>query len=74
MADNVNEDDYISTITLPNGITYVIRDTDAVRLADFQQAINNVVLPHKLTFGSGGIYVYDGSEDVTVPVYTGGII
>ena len=28
---------------------------------------------HKLTFGAGEEYVYDGSEDVTVPVYTGDI-
>lgn len=34
---------------------------------------DNLVLPHKLTFGAGGIYQYDGSADVTVPVYTGGI-
>ena len=26
---------------------------------------------HKLTFGSDKDYVYDGSEDVTVPVYGG---
>ena len=26
---------------------------------------------HKLTFGSDQDYVYDGSEDVTVPVYPG---
>ena len=26
---------------------------------------------HKLTFGSDQNYVYDGTEDVTVPVYTG---
>lgn len=26
---------------------------------------------HKLTFGSDKNYVYDGSEDVTVPVYGG---
>ena len=39
--------------------------------------INNLVakrVQHKLIFGSGGVYEYDGSEDVTVPVYTGGII
>ena len=30
-------------------------------------------MPHKLTFGAGGIYQYDGSADVTVPVYTGGV-
>lgn len=39
--------------------------------------INNIEakkVQHKLTFGASGAYVYDGSEDVTVPVYTGGII
>lgn len=30
------------------------------------------VLQHKLTFGSDQDYVFDGSEDVTVPVYQGG--
>lgn len=33
-----------------------------------------ISMPHKLTFGAGGVYQYDGSADVTVPVYTGGII
>lgn len=28
---------------------------------------------HKLKFGDGQEYVYDGSEDVTVPVYTGDV-
>ena len=28
---------------------------------------------HKLTFGADKAYVYDGSEDVTVPVYMGAI-
>ena len=27
---------------------------------------------HTLTFGNGGTYRYDGSADVTVPVYAGG--
>ena len=35
---------------------------------------NEMVLPHTLTFGAGGVYQFDGSADVTVPVYTGGII
>ena len=34
---------------------------------------NEMILPHKLTFGAGQEYVYDGSADITVPVYTGGI-
>ena len=29
---------------------------------------------HTLTFGAGGTYVYDGSQDVTVPVYTGNYV
>lgn len=29
------------------------------------------VLAHKLTFGANQEYVFDGSQDVTVPVYTG---
>lgn len=34
---------------------------------------NGLYVPtaHKLTFGAGEAYVYDGTEDVTVPVYTG---
>lgn len=28
---------------------------------------------HKLTFGADQAYVYDGSEDVTVPVYDGSV-
>lgn len=30
-------------------------------------------LKHTLTFGAGEAYVFDGSADVTVPVYTGKI-
>lgn len=30
-------------------------------------------LGHKLIFGAGQTFIYDGSEDVTVPVYTGSI-
>lgn len=35
---------------------------------------NNIIakkVGHTLTFGSGEVYKYDGSSDVTVPVYTG---
>lgn len=35
---------------------------------------SEMILPHKLTFGAGQTYVYDGSADVTVPVYTGSAI
>ena len=38
--------------------------------------INNieVKLKHKLTFGAREEFIFDGSEDVTVPVYNGTII
>lgn len=39
--------------------------------------VNNIEakkLQHTLTFGAGEVYSFDGSEDVTVPVYTGTII
>ena len=36
-------------------------------------ASSEMVLPHRLTFGADQAYVYDGSADVTVPVYTGSI-
>ena len=31
-------------------------------------------LKHSLTFGANGEFVFDGSQDVTVPVYTGTVI
>ena len=36
--------------------------------------INHIVaqkVGHTLTFGNGQVFQFDGSEDVTVPVYTG---
>ena len=35
---------------------------------------NDKTLLHKLTFGAGETYVFDGSQDVTVPVYLGTVI
>lgn len=32
---------------------------------------NDIKLAHKLTFGAGGTYIYDGSDDITVPVFMG---
>lgn len=57
----------------PNYI-YITDETDMSTITGLEEALANVVLPHKLTFGAGGTFVYDGSADVTVPVYTGGII
>lgn len=35
------------------------------------EKLGEIKLSHKLTFGADQAYVYDGSADVTVPVYTG---
>ena len=64
MADE-NTQEYISSITLPDGTTYLIKDKEAIHVAD------NITLKHKLTFGAGEADIFDGSADVTVPVYTG---
>ena len=47
---------------LPRDLPFAICDPDNIEAAKVK---------HKLTFGNGGVYQYDGSEDVTVPVYTG---
>lgn len=45
-------------------------------VVDINTIIAEIPTPtmHTLTFGAGGAYTYDGSTDVTVPVYTGDII
>lgn len=35
---------------------------------------DEITLAHKLTFGAGQTYIYDGSQDVTVPVFMGTIL
>lgn len=50
---------------------YITDETDMSSISGLQEALSNVTLPHKLTFGAGEAYVFDGSADVTVPVYTG---
>lgn len=67
MADTAPK--YISSITLPDGEVYYFKDNELT--TNISQIINNGKLIHKLTFGAGGVYVYDGSQDVTVPVFTG---
>jgi hypothetical protein len=67
MADTERE--HISSITLPNGETYYFKDNELT--SAFSQMITNGKFNHKLTFGAGEVYVYDGSQDITVPVFTG---
>lgn len=54
-------------IHLPRDLPFVNNGSEAIDL-------DNIVakrVGHKLTFGAGETYQYDGSADVTVPVYTG---
>ena len=44
-----------------------IENLDGVDLSDVVAA----KVAHKLTFGAGEVYTFDGSQDVTVPVYLG---
>ena len=64
------EKDVDTSITSSNLTSTNLPTTDAVT-SYVQDKINNIQLRHKLTFGAGGRYEYDGSADVTVPVYTG---
>ena len=49
--------------------------TTYLKISDASSIISGTAqrVAHTLTFGAGGTYVYDGSADVTVPVYTGGV-
>lgn len=62
IAENILKKDYIYNLVYDGTTWHVVGE---------KLAPNEMVLPHKLTFGAGGVYQYDGSADVTVPVYTG---
>lgn len=44
---------------------------DGIKWHVVGEKLGEITLAHKLTFGADQAYVYDGSRDVTVPVYTG---
>lgn len=50
--------------------------TTYLKIADASSIISGVAkkVEHTLTFGANQSYVYDGSADVTVPVYMGTVI
>ena len=53
-------------IHLPKELPFVMTNVDI--------DLSNIIakkLEHKLTFGQNGDYQFDGSVDITVPVYTG---
>lgn len=57
---NILKQGYIYNLVYDGNVWHVIGE----KLGEIQ-------LSHTLTFGAGGVYQYDGSADVTVPVYTG---
>ena len=77
-------DKKLDSVTNKNNTVVVTNNNEiAVKIADDDR--NNLMVKpgvrgglyvgapvlHKLTFGSDKQYVYDGTEDVTVPVYDG---
>lgn len=64
---------------IQTNITYSIQQTynstsaDPISGAGVKDALDHLTLPHSITFGAGGVYTYDGSADVVVPVYDGTI-
>lgn len=66
-----------SRIKIGDGLTTVVNlpfiDASTVGGVDVNSISANS-LQHTLTFGANNAYVFDGTEDVTVPVYTGTII
>ena len=59
---NILKQGYIYNLVYDGNIWHVL----GARLSS-----NEMILPHKLTFGADQNYEYDGSADITVPVYTG---
>lgn len=68
-----NNNAIIANILKQNYIYNLVYDGNVWNVLGMRYAEAEMTLPHKLTFGEGGTYVYDGSADITVPVYTGGI-
>ena len=64
-------------IKVGDGVT-VVSDLPFIDAATIDgTSLDHIVpsrLAHKLTFGAGQEFIFDGSKDVTVPVYTGVIL
>lgn len=65
-SDNLNARSY-PRFKVGDGVTTV--NNLPFYSVDLAQQARSV--QHTLTFGAGNVYQYDGSADVTVPVYTG---
>lgn len=62
---NILKKDYVYNFVYDGSVWHVVGE---------KLSPNEMVLPHKLTFGADRVYEYDGSADVTVPVYGGTIL
>ena len=73
---NVDENHSTPRIKIGDGI-HLPKDLPFINANPFEDFdVNNITakrVEHKLTFGAGQEYQYDGSADITVPVYTGKI-
>lgn len=69
------QDRYIPGLKVGDGV-HLPRDLPFIDAGTLNGVdVDNIVakqVGHTLTFGNGGVYQFDGSADVTVPVYTGG--
>jgi hypothetical protein len=71
--DSVESHD--NTIRVVSGREIAVKvsnaENNAIQTKEDGLYVSSIPTLHKLTFGAGGEYVYDGSKDVTVPVYDG---
>ena len=65
IEENILKKNFIYNLVYDGNIWHVVGE---------KLSSSEIVLPHKLTFGAGGVYEFDGSADVTVPVYLGTIL
>lgn len=60
IESNIMQKDYIYNLVY-----------DGIKWHVVGEKLGEIKLSHALTFGADQAYIYDGSADVTVPVYTG---
>lgn len=65
---------YVADATHPFPRMKVGDGTTSVANLPFINSGSSERVNHRLTFGANQAYVFDGSADVTVPVYTGSIV
>ena len=69
--DSVTNHDASIEVTNDREISVKVSSSEGNLLVVDQGLYVSAPVLHKLTFGAGEEYVYDGTKDVTVPVYDG---